>query len=86
MGMDTILWLFRMLDSFKLLLPLLQSFGKTKSFPLIQTLRYIARYDILASRFKVQGDQLLCGQPVSGFSDQGTLFSPSNTALLDVSS
>ena len=32
------------------------------------------RYDILASIFKKQGDQFL-----SGLSDQGTLFFPSNT-------
>ena len=44
------------------------------------------QHDILASRFKVQGDQLLLGQLLSRLSDLGTLFSPSNTVFLDVSS
>ena len=43
-------------------------------------------HDILASRFKVEVNQLLWGQLVSGFSDHGTLLSPSNTASLEFSS
>ena len=56
-----------------------------RGVPSLQSWHISRHHIVLAIRFKVQGDQLLSGPLVSGFSDQGTLFSPSKTAFLKVS-